>query len=72
MTVHTTAPSRDFMVQQAVLNAAAAEYPWGPIDALRLFARVSDSLDPVPGNFIVGVHREYRRIAAQYRAVHVE
>lgn len=63
------APSRQFMVQQAVLNAAAIEYPvnlkhYGIIQAIRA---LNYACKWSPNFAKAAILREYRLLAAYYQ-----
>lgn len=67
-------PSRQFMIQQAVLNAAAARYPWsyqvdGSIDAVRKMADEPplEEMTDYP-NYIVWrwIRDEFKALCARY------
>lgn len=64
-----TAPSREFMVQQAVLNAAAKMYPSAPHLYLKTMGGllVKDRPFYTIDFFVKPVRAEYARIAAQYQ-----
>lgn len=56
-----TAPSREFMVQQAVLDTIAYMHPFY---SKAWCAGLNENYMPVP--FVRAVREQYRRVAAQY------
>jgi len=65
-----SAPSREFMIRQAILNAVWSDYraslAWHGSMRAVLCALHADRADSIPGNLIVAITKEFHKLAQRY------